>query len=62
MNRCRDDVEPGVLLGIVPAVVLLAAIISAALVVWAGRSPGEHDAYQLLRTKPVESTANGRGP
>lgn len=41
--------EVNYVLGIVPAIVLLAAIVSAILVVWAGHSPGEAEAKALLQ-------------
>ncbi len=40
------------ILGIVPAVVLVAALVSAALVLWAGRSPGELEAKRILQEEP----------
>ncbi len=36
-------------LGIIPTVVLIAAILSAGLVVWAGHSPGEKEAKAIIR-------------
>ncbi len=41
--------EADYILGIVPAVVLFAAFASAALVIWAGRSPGEAETRRILR-------------
>ncbi len=56
-------------LGMIPTVVLVAAIVSAILIVWAGRSPGEAEAKRILRgaAKPVPSgqataRATGAGP
>jgi len=48
-------------LGIVPIVVLLAAFISAALVTWAGRSPGATEAEALTRTGVPAADGNGKG-
>ncbi len=47
-------------LGIVPGVVLVAAIVSAMLVVWAGRSPGEAEAKALY--VKATTAANGDSP
>ncbi len=41
--------EVSFILGIVPAVVLVAALVSAAFVLWAGRSPGETEANRILQ-------------
>jgi len=50
------------ILSIIPTVVLIAAIISAGLVVWAGHSPGEREARRIIKAEAVEAAANGRGP
>ena len=54
--------EVQTVLGIVPTVVLIAAIVSAALVVWAGHSPGEAETRQILRKAGRPAAANGAVP
>ncbi len=53
------SVEVNYVLGIVPAVVLLAAIVSAVLVAWAGHSPGEAEANALMRKESHAAAAPG---
>lgn len=47
------------ILGIVPSVVLVAAVTSAILLIWAGRSPGATEAKRLLREDVANAAANG---
>lgn len=65
--------EVNYVLGLIPTVVLFAGIISAGLVMWAGRSPGEREAKRIVEPKPIvravatpapgtnETTASQRG-
>ncbi len=48
-------------LGLVPAIVLIAAIVSAVLVIWAGRSPGEEETRRILAPEPRGALPNETG-
>lgn len=49
------------LLGIVPTVVLVAAVVSACLIFWAGRSPGKAEAKPIPDRQSAATAANGEG-
>ncbi len=52
--------EVSYVLTIVPEIVLIAAIVSAVLVIWAGRSPGEAEAKRLLAQESAATVPEGK--
>ncbi len=55
--------EVSLLLGLIPMIVLIAAIVSAILVFWAGRSPGVEEAAALaVPHAPAAANGSGRHP